>query len=768
MAHVILFEHANFHGAHKHVFSAESNLNADDDNFFNDKTSSIVVLEGNWAFFADSGFSRQYPAILGPGLYSWVENVQIKNDDLSSLQPVDSPATVTGDRLSAHVVLFEHANLHGAHKHVFAAETNLNAGDDNFFNDKTSSIVVLEGDWAFFADSGFSRQYPPVLGPGLYSWVEGVQIKNDDLSSLQPVNSKPTVSGNPLDAHTILFEHANFHGAHKHVFASESNLNAGDDNFFNDKTSSIVVLQALWAFYRDSSFQQRFPQYLGPALYSWVENFHIVNDSISSLQPINVPAGFWEPLTNQPNFNAGTMLLLTDGTIMCQDEGSDLGGSPHWWRLTPDVYGNYQVGAWSQLLDGPNSPLYYASAVLADGRVFVAGGEYNGGSNVVDLAKAQIYDPQTNSWNDIGLPMLPNGTAWANIGDAPACVLSDGRVLIGFINGRSTAIYDPVSSSWAASANKNDQSSEETWTLLPNGSVLVAECTNHPAAEKFVPSQGGWTSAGSIPAAADLVQSSVGSSNEIGPAILRPNGTVFAVGASGHTAIFTPSPSPRILDSWAAGPDFPLDSNGNLMQAFDAPACLLPNSNVLCVVGPPKTDGWAGPMNFFRFDGTNLNSIATPSNAGDSETFAGRMLLLPSGQILFSCGTNNIQIYTSPSSADPAWRPAVTGCPRRLTTGMTFLLSGTQLNGLSQAVSYGDDSQAATNYPLVFLRNPVNGLGFFCRTHDHSTMGVATGNATVTTKFDVPTNVTEFGRLELYVIANGIWSDPFEVELVAP
>lgn len=667
----------------------------------------------------------------------------------------------------AHVILFEHANFHGAHKHVFAAEPNLNAGDDNFFNDKTSSIAVLEGDWAFFGDSGFSRQYPPILGPGIYSWVEAVQIKNDDMSSLKPVNSKPTVSGSPFDAHTVIFEHANFHGAHKHVFAAEPNLNAGDDNFFNDKTSSIVVLKAVWAFYKDSEFIQRFPQYLSPDLYAWVESVSIANDAISSLQPINVPAGYWEPLNNQPTFNASTMLLLTDGTVMCQDEGSDLAGSPNWWRLTPDVYGNYQNGQWSRLAKGPNSPLYYASAVLADGRVFVAGGEYNGGSNVVDLAKAQIYDPQTNSWTDIGLPMFANGNAWANIGDAPACVLADGRVLIGFINGPNTAIYSPATNTWAVSGNKNDNSSEETWTLLPNGDVVVAECINHPAAEKFVPSQNGWTGAGAVPAAADLVQSSVGSSNEIGPAILRPNGTVFAIGASGHTAIFTPSRARGIPDSWAAGPDFPAAGNGNLMRAFDAPAALLPNGNVFCVVVPPKADGWAGPMNFFVFDGTNLNAIATAPNAGDAETFNGRMLLLPSGQVLFSCGATNIQMYNPFGAEDPAWRPTINACPRKLTPRTTFTLSGTQLNGLSQAVSYGDDCQSATNYPLVFLRNPVTGRGFFCRTHDHSTMAVATGNTTVTTKFDVPSNLDEFGRFELFIIANGIWSNPFEVELVS-
>ena len=36
--------------------------------------------------------------------------------------------------------------------------------------------------------------------------------------------------------------------------------------------------------------------------------------------------GTWTALTNQPTFNASTMLLLTDGTVMCQAEGAQPGG----------------------------------------------------------------------------------------------------------------------------------------------------------------------------------------------------------------------------------------------------------------------------------------------------------------------------------------------------------------------------------------------------------------------------------------------------------
>ena len=145
----------------------------------------IVILEGNWAFYRNAGFNVQYAPILGPGLYSFVGNVDIQNDDMSSLQPSSSPPTVFGAPIRGQVLLFEHANFHGAHKHVFDAEPNLNAGDDNFFNDKVSSIVVQSGTWNFFRNANFDGQYAHSLAPGLYSFVGNVDIQNDDMSSLR-------------------------------------------------------------------------------------------------------------------------------------------------------------------------------------------------------------------------------------------------------------------------------------------------------------------------------------------------------------------------------------------------------------------------------------------------------------------------------------------------------------------------------------------------------------------------------------------------------
>jgi hypothetical protein len=80
---------------------------------------------------------------------------------------------------------------------------------------------------------------------------------------------------------------------------------------------------------------------------------------------------------------------------------------------------------------------------------------------------------------------------------------------------------------------------------------------------------------------------------------------------------------------------------------------------------------------------------------------------------------------------------------------------------MSQACAFGDELQCATNYPLVRITNRRTGHVFYSRTHDHSSMAVAS-NAVVSTHFDVPA-VQEPGPSELVVVANGIPSAPVSV-----
>jgi len=419
----------------------------------------------------------------------------------------------------------------------------------------------------------------------------------------------------------------------------------------------------------------------------------------------------------------------------------------NWWKLSPDASGSYVNGSWTQRTAGPNGPTYYASGVLKDGRVLFAGGEDNFGSNGVDLDAAEIYDPVTDAWTTISTP------GWGWIGDAPGCALPDGRFIMGSINDTRTAIYDPVANKWTPGPDKSDASSEETWTLLRDGTVMTAEVGGHPKAEKYLPSTNSWVSAGSVPSTADLVLST-SASTEIGPAILMADGRVFATGASGHTALYTSGATPADPGTWAAGPDFPADAQGNPWRAFDAPAVLLPNGKVLCIAGPAEQSGWSGsPSHALEFDGKNLSPVSDPPNATNSSTWECRLLLLPTGEVLCSARNNNMQVYQPDGAPNPGWAPTIISAPASIPSQSTFTLEGTQLNGLSQANSYGDDAQMATNFPIV--RIETGGNTYYCRTYGFSTLAVATGATIVSAQVDVPAGIPD-GPAQLCVVANGI------------
>jgi hypothetical protein len=255
---------------------------------------------------------------------------------------------------------------------------------------------------------------------------------------------------------------------------------------------------------------------------------------------------------------------------------------------------------------------------------------------------------------------------------------------------------------------------------------------------------------------------------------------VFAIGASGNTALYTMPAVPNQPGTWVAGPAFP-KINRQTLGATDAPACLQTNGRVLCVVGPvsancnnPVNQGYCPPTYFFEFDpvAATLTQVAVnPSNnplppaSPGNATFVARMLLLPKeGQILFANGSNSMCLYEPGGAPDPAWKPEITNCPGSLQPGQTYTLEGRQLNGLSQAVSYGDDAQMATNYPLVRITNIANNNVYYCRTANHSTMGVATGAAIHSTQFTVPSGIA-VGTYNLSVVANGIPSDPVVVTI---
>jgi hypothetical protein len=450
------------------------------------------------------------------------------------------------------------------------------------------------------------------------------------------------------------------------------------------------------------------------------------------------------PLKNNAPDGAGIGFLLTDGRVLYQG-----GGETDWWTLTPDNKGQYVTGTWAQVGSLPSgySPLYFASAVLADGRLVITGGEYNF-NNFVLTDLGAIFDPATNGWTS-----LPPPAGWGYTGDSPSAVLPNGEFLVGRKLDEKLAILNPKTLTWAAvsSKGKKDFDAEEGWTLLPDGTVLTYDVKAAPNSERYSLALRRWSTLGNTPVdlagppAEGPVPYPGGTytpPGEVGPAILRPNGTVFATGATnkgaraGHTAIYTPGPN-GASGTWMKGPDFPAGDD-----AGDSYAALLPSGNVL-------VEGTSGTL--YEFNGSSLTATKFNGN-GNS------LLVLPTGEVLIG----GQQLYRAVGNPLPGWAPAITAYPATIRTGTTYKISGRQFNGLSQAASFGDEDETATNYPLVRITNTATGHVAYARTHDHSTMGVATGAKIVFTFFDVPASL-ETGPSSLQVVANGIASTPVKV-----
>lgn len=658
--------------------------------------------------------------------------------------------------------------------------------------------------------------------------------------------------------------------------------------------------------------------------------------NVSSLPNV----GVWTPLVNQDSqFGpsntspcASFPLLMTDGTIMVQNMNRPHTGEI--WKLTPDIFGNYINGTWSQMPSLPiingqrYSPLYAATAVLADGKVIIQGGEYDGPNRTPTwTSKGAIYDPVTNSWTSLPPPPLNDPYPQYGLGDAPCVVLSDGTYMVGNIDNTQAFLLDLDTLTWTETGTdtKDDIFCEAGLVLLPDGTVFTKNvyCFNPETSDKrgteiYNPCTGNWHNTGK----------SITKLNyefEMGPSVLRPDGTVFTVGANGNTGIYNwktgewsegptlpkrlstatipfisiSSPNPVVgnyydpqsqyygaspsdvevpspfhitgnivttnppnmqksvpyaplppgsiaLISWAfndydpngnfdedyyavvaaaaagaAGvifydldgsiaselssgwapytdgvhPSFGIDYElgqqflanlnglaGSLVNDYlevqlgcsDASGVLLPNGNVLFMSAPSDipVGVFGRGISVFEFNGTDLIEQPTVKNSTTSASYYVTALPLPTGQVLSTniFRTRSVEVFTpADTSYNQKWAPKICSYPKQVKPGHTYGIKGYLFNGMSQAQNYGDDYMGATNYPLVRITNEKTGHVFYCKTHDHSYMGVANRKKKVYTYFDVPETWAGFpmetGCAIIEVVANGIPSKPKHINV---
>ncbi|MGH7992715.1 MAG: hypothetical protein ACREDQ_04305, partial [Limisphaerales bacterium] len=469
------------------------------------------------------------------------------------------------------------------------------------------------------------------------------------------------------------------------------------------------------------------------------------------LVAVNATAvGTWVPLNNLAPDYIAMMLLLPDGTVMAAGSGET-----NWYRLTPDSTGSYVNGTWSTLSPMHDSRLYFASDVLRNGTVLVAGGEYGSGT-----AAAEVYNTLSDTWTETTIPLTllnpsqPSPAAGGNqaFADAISMVLPNGNVMVAPVYSKTvggTLIYNPTSNAWSAGPNffrigYPDQA-EASWVKLGDGSILTVDPfgTN---SERYIPSVNRWINDSNVPVPL------YDTNGELGAALLLSDGRAIFLGGTGHSAIYTPSGTTN-AGAWTAGPDFP-----NGQGAPDAPAAMMVNGKILCATGPAQT--YNGPVSFYEYDpvANSFTRVNVPDGSPALQfayPYLTVMLDLPDGTVLFTDFGSQLYVY------QPDGLPLTSGKP--IINGITwnadgsYHLSGTKLNGISQGAAYGDDAQMDSNYPIVRMTNSTGNV-FYARTYDWSNTGVMTGNTPVTTEFALPAGLP-VEKYSLVVVANGISSD---------
>jgi hypothetical protein len=496
-----------------------------------------------------------------------------------------------------------------------------------------------------------------------------------------------------------------------------------------------------------------------------------------------VPAGSGGTWTNVDQstapfgFYPGSMLLLNDGSVLVHTDNTD-----QWAKLTPDASGNYAEGTWSSVAPscfpaGSCStyyqPLYYASAVLPDGRVFIEGGEYDGGNTEVFSTDGAIYDPATDTWTPVTAP-----SGWASVGDAESAILANGTLMVADCcdGGNGEALLNASTLGWSATGTgKADSNDEEGWTLLPSGKLLTVDIPNAPHAELYDPTTGAWTYTGStVDPVTDV------SGYEEGPDVLLPGTeSVLAVGAGDVTPSGPDENGEDATQSysdvydttagtWSRGPLFP-KVGGYGYDVADGPAAVLPDGDALVMASPGI---YETPSLFYdiHIDANSasdtITQVASPDGSSGDSSYYGRMMDLPNGQVLWDDGEGDMAVYTDPGQPLAGWKPTIGSVPTSVAAGGSYTVSGTQLAGLDQGSAYGDDNQDATNYPLVRITNQATGTVSYAPTSAVSSFSIASG-ASSSASFTVPAD-TPSGASTLQVVANGIASSPSNVWVGGP
>jgi sugar lactone lactonase YvrE len=283
----------------------------------------------------------------------------------------------------------------------------------------------------------------------------------------------------------------------------------------------------------------------------------------------------------------------------------------------------------------------HTATLLTNGLMLVVGGITNADAGGVDLASAELFNPNTGTWTLTGTmanarnshtaTLLPNGKVLVAGGAGTSGVLS------------SVELFDPTTGNWTLTNSMKSARGVHSATLLTNGLVLVAGGTLDginpiSSVEMFNPATGSWT-----------LTNSMHTARAYHSATLLGNGKVLVVGGASGAQAANTIPGAELFDP-ATG-NWMVTGSPNTPRGFGHTATLLPNGKVLVVAGG---NGGTVTNNAELYDPTTglwtyTGSLTTGARHSHTAT------LLPDGTVLIAGGDNqNVGLLASAEIYNPA------------------------------------------------------------------------------------------------------------------
>lgn len=362
---------------------------------------------------------------------------------------------------------------------------------------------------------------------------------------------------------------------------------------------------------------------------------------------------------------------------------------------------------------------------------------------------AELYDADKNEWVSISpadgtahgtLPVLSSVALGYELG--PELRLQDGRVIVIGAN-QHTALYTPSTNTWEAGPDIIGKLSnpfgsiddahfgadDAPAALMPNGHVLIAA----DAGANPITLQGETKKGSNV-----ITGLSSTAGLQVGWPVYQENGKTTAIPGGSYITSIDSATQVHISNAATAKDCLALVFGG----LFSFPTELFdfnPKTNTISPVSPAIPD------------------TALPT----TRAYVTRMLVLPTGHVLFSDSSNQLWVYTSDGGPAPSLKPVVKNLA--YDGKGVFTITGAQLNGQSDGSAYGDDVQSDENYPIARLVSS-SGDVYYCRTTNWSSTAVDGGSKVETVNMTLNPAV-KAGEYELIVSGAGISSSPFSVKI---